>query len=429
MKTKSDFDPIFVHASMRSGSTYFFNALRRTDSLLCFNEAIMDRKRNYARFRDARRRNFTRLKAAQSWDVNHHFLDRVDFEEFIEAWDAVMHLCPEFPEFQDYLPDGGQLSPELIAYLSALMKYARSQGRRPALCEVTSRGRAGALRGAFGGFHIAQYRDPLNQFGSFVRGLIEGGTWTFLATPAMELGTSNAHPLCHVVPESWRPPALPWRSQNEAQFWASNIQYFAIVAAPAPETIEKVFRWHLFSWVLSNLVAISYSDLALDIDRIHDDANYRASIVQSLVKGVGATLDFSDIRKFDRYYDFESFDVATACGQVASTINECMKDGRLAKALHTLGIEPPITSTPAAVELLLAKISDSLASMARSSERRHISSQQWDTLAEKNRRIWFNPGVRRVAQSVYPLAAPIVRTARQAWHRAHRDHTDINLSQ
>jgi hypothetical protein len=32
------FVPIFVHASMRSGSTYFFNVLRRNSSLMCFNE-------------------------------------------------------------------------------------------------------------------------------------------------------------------------------------------------------------------------------------------------------------------------------------------------------------------------------------------------------------------------------------------------------
>ena len=195
MEKVSKPDPIFVHASMRSGSTYFFNVLRRNGSLMCFNEAIIDGKRDYARFRKIQKRKLDHRNESQRWDANHHFLDRPDFDEFIEAWDSVMHLCPEFPELQDYLPSQGGLSPELTAYLSALIKYAQSKNKRPVFCEVNSRGRAAALRAALGGLHIAQFRDPLSQFGSFVRGLIEGGTWSFLAFPAMELGTSANHPL------------------------------------------------------------------------------------------------------------------------------------------------------------------------------------------------------------------------------------------
>jgi hypothetical protein len=417
MATASEFDPIFVHASMRSGSTYFFNVLRRNTSSLCFNEAIMDGKKDYARFKRARKRDIASPKTTQKWDVNHHFLDRADFDEFIEAWDTVTNLSPkfpEFPEFQDYFSPNGILPPELATYLSALMKYARSQDKRPVLCEVASRGRAGALRNAFGGFHVAQYRDPLSQFGSFIRGLIEGGTWTFLAAPVMELGTSRTHPLCRLVPEAWRPPNLPWRVENRAQFWGSNVQYFTIVASPRPQTIEKVFRWHLFSWILSNLAAISYSDITLDIDKLHDHSDYRTTVIDDLAQGIGVAPDFSDLRKFDRYYEFESFDVATVCGQVVSAIRSSVGDGRLDEALRTLGTQPPITPTATAVELLLAKISDSLESMATSTDRRFMSAAEWKALAEKNQKIWFNPGVRWLAEHVYPLAAPVVRAARRA---------------
>src|SRR5262249_10873907 len=149
-----------------------------------------------------------------------------------------------------------ELSNELTLYLSALMKYACARGRRPVLCEVNSRGRAGALRVAFGGFHIAQFRDPLSQFGSFIRGLIDGGVWSFLATPAMELGPSRGHPLYRLVPEPCRVPEVAWRVKTRAQFWASNMEYFASVASPRPEALENAFRWHLYSWFLMNLAAI-----------------------------------------------------------------------------------------------------------------------------------------------------------------------------
>src|SRR5215472_3100171 len=171
-----EFDPIFVHASMRSGSTYFFNVLRRNKSLLCFNEAISGGKDRF-NASDANRLETQRRR------MYHGFLERSDFAEFVGARDAAMHLCPEFPEFDGYLPIEGGLSADLLSYLSALMKYARSQDKRPVLCEIYSRGRAGSLRAAFGGFHIAQYRDPLSQFGAFIRLLIEQGWWAFLAFP------------------------------------------------------------------------------------------------------------------------------------------------------------------------------------------------------------------------------------------------------
>jgi hypothetical protein len=410
MASSDGLEPIFVHASARSGSTYFFNVLRRNSSLLCFNEAIMDQKR------DVRNRNRDVAKpelVARNFDLNHRFLERADFDEFIEAWDAAMHLCPEFPELQDYL-SSGILSADLANYLAALMNYARLHGKRPVLCEINSRGRAGALRKTFGGFHITQYRNPLSQFGSFIRALVEGGTWAFLAFPAMELGTSSAHPLYCVVPEAWRPPTLPWRIGSRAQHWASKMRYFAAIASPQPEIIENVFRWHMFSWVLSNLAALSYSDFALDIDTLHDDAEYRACVVHDLTAQLGVTLDLSDIEKFDRYYEFEAFDVASVCNQVIATTRSALADGHLEAALWSLGAEHPTISPETGVDLLLSKIEHSLELMAASSSaRRPMSAAEWKALVKKNRRIWFNPGVRWVAQRTYPAAARVVWMARR----------------
>src|SRR5262249_25823296 len=301
---------------------------------------------------------------------------------------------------------------------AAVRTSRRAQVKRVVFCESGSRGRGGALRGAFGGFHIAQYRDPLSQFGPLIRAVIDARFWWFLAFPVLELGTSRAHPLYRVVPETWRPPLLPWLTDNRAQHWASEVQYLATVASPRAETIEKVFRWHLFSWVLTNLAAITYSDFALDIDKIHDDPDYRAYVIDALTARTGATADFSDVSKFVRYCEFESFDVAAVCSQVVSTIKNSLADGRLCAALRTLGTQPPITHTADAVELLLSKIRDSLASMA-SNRRRHIRTEEWIVIAKNNRKIWFNPSVRRLARTVYPLAAPVVMKAR-IW-KARRD--------
>jgi hypothetical protein len=410
MTSATNFDPIFVHASARGGSTYFFNVLRRNKSFVCFSSAIIDGRRDIGRQYRDQKPIFARHK---SFDSNHPFLERPDYYEFIEAWDAVMHLCPECPTFQDYLPPSGILPADLHAFIAALIEHAKSQNKRPVLCETNSRGRAGALRAAFGGFHIAQYRDPLSQFGSFIRAVIEVGFWGFLSHPATELGTCRTHPLYAVVPVAWRVPNLPWVANTRAQRWASDAQYIALVASPANETIEKVFRWHLFSWVLSNLAAVAYSDLALDMDRIHDDVSYRESIIEQLAT-IGIPVDFSDLKKFDRYYQFESFDPQIICNEVDLAIRKALNDGTLDRALRTLGKQSLLTPTAAAVEILLRKMSASLALMAASSDRRHVSAEEWRAIATKHRKIWFNSNMRRLGQHIYPLASPIVQAGRRA---------------
>jgi hypothetical protein len=230
----------------------------------------------------------------------------------------------------------------------------------------------------------------------------------------MELGTSAKHPLYRVVPDIWRAPDLPWRAQTRALRWASDAEYVATVASSRPESIEKLFRWHLFTWFLSNLAAISYSDLILDIDKVRDEADYRASVVGKLARELDSLPDLTDLKKFDRYYEFESFDIKTVCWEIASTIIDSLNDGRLENAINTLGREAPTTPAAMAVELLVTKLRESLDSLARSADRQYMCAEEWRVIAEKNRRIWFNPIVRRVAERVYPLAAPVVHAARRA---------------
>jgi hypothetical protein len=407
MRLASESCPIFVHASPRSGSTYFFNVLRRNESLMCYNEAIIDVFSRYGK------RDLARFKSAQKWNVNHDFLERDDFKEIVEAWDAVMHLYPPFPSFRDYLPAKGEISPPLYSYLGGLIHYARSHGKQPVFCEIHSRGRAGALRRAFGGFHIAQYRDPVSQFGSFFRPLVEAGEWGFLTFPLMELGISGKHPLYQLVPEHWRVPVLPWPADDAAQRWSSAVQYISMVASPQSSALEKAFRWHLFSWFLSNLAAVSYSDFALDIDRAYDDTVYRQNVVDCVSSNCEVRVDFSDLTKFSRYYDFDSFDVGTICAEVSRTMREAMQDGRIEGAIGALATDPA-NSTAAVVELLISKIEDSLSFMAAHCDRRRVSEQDWKTIATKHRRIWFNPAMRVLAQRAYPLAAPLARAARRA---------------
>lgn len=411
MSTSIQYDPVFVHASMRSGSTYFFNVLRRDQSLMCFNEAIMDGKKDIARA--IRRRRSGEGAATQRWDVNHHFLDRPDYEEFLDAWDVVRDLCPDYPEFIGYYPVNGAIARDLAEYLAGLMGFARARGRRPVLCEVNSRGRAGVLRALFGGFHISQFRDPLSQFGSAVRAILDGGGWGYLASPAVELGSAGGHPMIELVPQEWRPPALPWRTETRSAWWGSNIQYMYLVSNASARTIDQAFRWHLLSWSLSNLAAVSYSDLILDIDRLHDEPDYRAPVVELLENALHMSLDLGDLRKFDRYYVFDTFDPASVCGDVISLLEARARDGRLGAAIGALAPLIPVVPVEYACQVILEKLKASLMSMTVSDNRVSIPRSEWAAACKRNQRIWYNPTVRQFAELTYPVAASIITAARR----------------
>ncbi len=408
--------PVFVHASPRSGSTYFFNVLRRNTSLMCFNEALLDGKSFAARFRKSGERESTAANKFTSWNVNHHFLDRPDDEEFIEAWDAVMHLYPPAPSFCDYLPPDSMLPGDVKAYFSGLQEYANVNGKRAAFCEINSRGRAGALRDAFGGFHTAQIRDPISQFGSFYRPLEEAGEWGFLVHPLKELGINGDHPLFEVVPPEWRPPVLPWPAADRARRWATAVEYVLLLADQRPGTLTKAFRWHMFAWLLSNLAAIAYSDFVLDIDRTHDDAAHRSDVVKVFASGTGIDVDFSDITKFSRFYQFESLDMTAVASQAVTAVNDALVDGRLQKALALLARSSLKTAAREATTLLFTKIEDSLACFAASSGRRFVSNENWAHLVTKHALPWSlvkNRTLRESARVAYPFLAPIVRAARK----------------
>jgi len=156
----------------------------------------------------------------------------------------------------------------------------------------------------------------------------------------------------------------------------------------------------------------------LDIDRIHDDAAHRPSVVDTLAAQCGVIADFSDLAKFFRYYEFEGLDVATVCGDVELALKNTLRDGRIEPAVRMLATQAPTVPVTAALELLLGKIRDSLNTMQTNDDRVYVSIEDWNAIAEKHRMIWFNLRIRGVAQRVYPLAAPIMRAARRAgiWH-------------
>ncbi len=379
--------PIFVHASARGGSTYIFNVLRRLDPLICFNEPFNDQfgtvltQKTIGRYQER-------------WDTNQRFLEKSAYHEYIAAWDAVMPRYRNGMGVRDYLPRDGALPDGQRAYLAGFLDYASAVGKRPALCQTESQGRAGAMRDAFGGYHVTQLRDPLSQWGSLYRLLEDDGVWWFLVLPLIQIGVNGRHPLYRLVPEAWRLPELLWPEEDRWQRLATQIAYIQQIRGEGPRGLERAFRLHMYAWMLNATASVAYSDLVLDIDRVHDDPRYRSALAAALQAEIGMAPDFSDITQFARYVDCAAFDMAAVSAEILESIRSALADGRLEGAVRTLARGSPRIPVVEAAGIVCDKLEASLRSMAAAPGRRRVSNEDWARTARSRRQRWEDPRLR-----------------------------------
>jgi hypothetical protein len=356
-------------------------------------------------------------KERSGWNFNHDFLQENDRAEIIAAWNWFRAYYPVRPTFRDFLPAGGQLPAYLRVYFDSFIGYASAIHKRPAFCEVYSRGRAGALRTAYGGYHIAQIRDPISQFGSFYRALEDGGLWMFLCDPVVEIGVNGNEPLFTLIPDAWHIPKYAWPAGRPADVWLAYTNYKLLVASSQPRALELAFRTHMLSWLLTNLVAMCFSDLILDFDRLNDDRVYRDKIVKILESETGSTPDLRGLTKFSRYFQFEAVDLSRVCNELEGLIVTTLADGRLETAIRGLGQVEPVVAVRPAAEMILAKMNDSIKAQSANSTKRFISNDMWRETASAHRIIWQNGYLKQFVRLIYPAAAPLVRMLRKgvAW--------------
>lgn len=409
MTTRSKKAPLFVHASHRSGSTFVFHVLRRLAPLVCFNEPFNDQL-------GTELTKTTIANRTESWDTNHRFLDASAYQEYVPAWDAIMPRYRGGAGARGFLPVGGALPPDQLAYLSGFVDYARSRGKRLALCEVQSLGRVGALRDAFAGYHVTQIRDPFSQWGSLFR-LVEGDRlWWFMAVPSLQTGLNGDHPLYRLLPEELRLPKLPWPDDDRWARWGSTVDYIAMMRSIEPSALERAFRRFLSTWILNHVAAIAYSDLVLDIDDLAEDRTYRDETTCVLADEIGVAPDFAAIANYSRYYEFEAFDMAATARGTAAPLREALRDGLLAGAVGALARQPPLVAVEEAAERVLHKLDSAIMRMTRS-KRRCVGNLDWARIVRSGRLRWESRAARSLARRVDRIGRPLLRAVRSTFAR------------
>ena len=274
----SSTDPIFIHAWWRSGSTYIWSKLREKESRRCYFEPLNERIIDL---------NVTVVEASPEIDdtrnLRHPVLQKHYFAEYAKLLrSGSLHYFPELA-YQRYLLLPGQADDRLRNYLDGLMSSASAAKRRAILCFCRSQMRSAWMKQTFGGIHVAQIRNPVDQWASFK---IDSYFTFNMIIIALKLRDLHPHAFVHIEPferfaqDLSKRPSLP--TELIAKYFISHFV-----------SQRDCFDVFLLIWIASALQAIAYCDFLLDIDLLTTDLDYR-NATSRLFDSIGCSVDFSD---------------------------------------------------------------------------------------------------------------------------------------
>ena len=158
--------PIFIHSSWRTSSTWFWSKFRQLPTTLAFyepfNHFVWDITRDDA------------LALANSeWDSGHPEIDPyfLEYLPLIRRAGGVRLGSGEEFRFEWFVPDGGlqgELREAERRYLALLVREAQRRGQGRGIRFLDSLGRIAAIKRAFGGLTIFLFRNLWSQWVSYL---------------------------------------------------------------------------------------------------------------------------------------------------------------------------------------------------------------------------------------------------------------------
>jgi hypothetical protein len=267
-------DRIFIHAWWRSGSTYVWSKIRENRSHICYYEPFHE-KISY----------LTRDLVAEPADVElsrffrHPVQQKNYYAEYAELVRSDNLQFSPALSYDRYLLLPDQADEQLQAYIEGLLKAAMAANRHAALCFCRSQMRSAWLKKNFGGVHIAQIRNPSDQWVSFQ---VEDYFCKKMLLIALKLRKTHPFAFAHIEPFERFAHYMSKRSDAVIE---SLFEKFI-----AEKDALAIF---LIIWMASALQAISFADFVLDIDQLSTDRNCRKGAMEWF-ESIGCPIDFSD---------------------------------------------------------------------------------------------------------------------------------------
>jgi hypothetical protein len=269
-----DADPLFIHAWWRSGSTYVWSKLRENESLVCYYEPLHERNACLA---------IEKLEAPADAKISRELRHPIQSKNYFSEYEPLvrsdtLRFSPSLA-YDRFLLRPDDEYEELRIYIEGLLKAAADAKRVPVLCFCRSQMRSAWIKKAFGGTHVAQIRNPADQWASF-----HVEPYFRDKMLAIALNLRQLHPAAFAHIEAFERFAR-YMSKHPASVVERLFDTFV--------TEKDALAVFLIIWLASALQAISFADFVLDIDRLSHDLQWRKTAEQWFAR-IGCRVDFLD---------------------------------------------------------------------------------------------------------------------------------------
>ncbi len=271
---------MFLHAGWRSGGTWLWSRCRDLPQVHGFYEPLHEVAR------DLRRADLARINPG-SWQSSHSPTDPY-FEEYrplIPQGGRGVALYQQRFAFDSYFLEPNDEDPALAAYIDGLLAVSSAYDHLAVLKFCRSLGRVGWFEQQFpDALHMVVMRNPLKQWRSCRRLLLEQRNRYFTVAPALVLARNAHHPLVRRACAALdvRLPRL------ESADMAYGVE--KIWRVQKRQDVAESYRAFLAFWAVTTVTALEGEALVIDNDRLGTDPEHRATVEHALQARIGQRL-------------------------------------------------------------------------------------------------------------------------------------------
>ncbi len=272
---------IFVHSLFRSGSTYIYNALRRTGKFHVYHEPIHEVIASLPNSWNELNSRTDRVRST----LRHDFLSGGYFDEFSHLLPGIKKTFDSRFSFDHYFMDANDDMPCLKAYIDLLVDGAM---KPPVLQCTRTSGRIGWLKKNYKSNHIYLLRNPWDQWYSYK-------VDPYIATtPRIVFSQTNLPEVLRAVFEASGASPLIGRETQEKI--ADGFKH--------PITADQDYFLFFGLWVYSFIRGERDCDALIDMDQLSASKEYQTYCVTRLKKLGIRSIDFSDAMLHRTVFDF-----------------------------------------------------------------------------------------------------------------------------
>ncbi|MDF2372043.1 MAG: hypothetical protein P1V21_14775 [Rhizobiaceae bacterium] len=259
---------VFVHSWFRSGSTWLWGKFRNDSQFVAYYEPLNEELPEWTP-------HLLETRAARAFEGDKHpSNDKHYFYEYLNLIASDRLQFDKKFAFDRYFLTADEDDTPLKDYLSRLIFEAKGLHRTPALCFCRSQMRASWIKRHFDGLHIAQVRNPWDQWASFGR---HGYFKKSVLITAYCIEKRHPGYFSHI--EGFDHLVSAWNSGKQAGI-----------------SEKACFAAYSLLWIASTVQAVTTSDIIIDTDLVGASEIHRNKI-SGILADSGLPSDLSDCKK------------------------------------------------------------------------------------------------------------------------------------